>query len=715
MFSLVFQLLLPILRLALRDSARPLAWAVWLVGTLLISRPTSADHVELTEQSTSTAGLGGSLAAGAAGAELWVRAPRALRERGQLDQAGPVTVLNGLELRRSYSSPAAALAEQPGLAVLSTGSAGSPAHLMVRGATAEQVAIAIDDVPIGNGDGAPFDLSDLPLTAVERLEVYRGATPAWLGPQSVGGALRILLRKARGTHGELSATLGSFGTRQLDGGVGWQGDKGSALAGLRWLDSAGNFGYRQDPGTAFVASDDNDQTRANNDVRRLGGVLVADLKLDARWTAYLRWLGAGSERGIPGAALYPALHARYLQNRQLLALQAVRQSPADRGRLLLSLHASGAWTQTDDRQAELGLAWHSRQRITGAGAMAAWEGPIFERSFVAANGQLRLAGQMGGVDGQDLLRDEARPRSWRNSASLTAALPITFGNFVVTPAAGAEWVAQKLHDARQFPFAWAEVTSGQAPPWHAALSGQWRPDAAWTLHTSVRRAVRLANLQELFGDSAVIRGNARLQPESSVALDAGVNWHHSGGKDWELLVDTRGYVSWADDLIQLVGLGTRQAIYQNIGEARLAGAELQVDARLGRVRSSAGHTTMVNVDQSQRVAYHGNALPMWPRSRWSGRVAWQIPATSSLFNASLWTAGQWQSGYFLDAANLVAIPSRVLLSAGVRIDLPASTGLHIDARLDNVGGSAWFDLVGYPLPGRTAWLQVGWSGRQRTR
>lgn len=696
-----------LVRRALRGRHSAQCLAVATVVAVLTPRVTFAEHHDLADDPTKTA------QGSEPSAELWVRAPRALREKGQLDLAGPVTVLSGVDLRRTYTSPSAALAEQPGLAVMRTGGVGSPAHLMVRGSTAEQVAVAIDDVPLSNVDGAPFDLSDLPLSAVERLEVYRGATPAWFGPQSIGGALRILLRKAQGMSGEFSAALGSFGTRQLDGALGWQGERGSALLGLRWLGSTGDFGYRQDPGTAFLAKDDRYQTRTNNDLTRLGGTLAADVRISDRWTAYLRWLGAGSELGVPGAALYPALHARYQQNRQLLALQAVRQTAPDSGRLLLSLHTSGLWTLTDDRQGELGIAWHSRQRVAGAGGMVAWEGPVVRTGALAANGQVRLAAQAAGVDGQDLLRDELRPRSWRNSAALTAALPVRVGQVTITPAGGAEWVAQTLYDARQYPFAWSEVSSTQSTPWHAAFSAQWQPSNQWVVHSSARRAVRLANLQELFGDSAVIRGNARLQPESSVSVDAGLNWQLRGRNRWDLSVDTRGYATWAADLIQLVGLGARQAVYQNIGEARLLGAELQVDGRFGPLRGNLGHTTLVTVDRSRQVAYQGNALPLWPRSRWSGRVSWQLPSATKVFSAALWTAGQWQSGYFLDAANLVALPGRVLLSAGVRTELP-SLGLHVDARLDNAADVPWFDLVGYPLPGRTAWLQVGWAGRRET-
>jgi outer membrane receptor protein involved in Fe transport len=122
---------------------------------------------------------------------------------------------------------------------------------------------------------------------------------------------------------------------------------------------------------------------------------------------------------------------------------------------------------------------------------------------------------------------------------------------------------------------------------------------------------------------------------------------------------------------------------------------------------------LVTIDDSAQVAYRGKALPLWPRSRWNGRVAWQIPMAQDDLRASVWTAAQWQAGYYLDAANLVALPSRTLVSAGVRTDLPR-WGVHIDVRVDNAADVPWYDLVGYPLPGRTAWLQVGWSGREES-
>ena len=78
-----------------------------------------------------------------------------------------------------------------------------------------------------------------------------------------------------------------------------------------------------------------------------------------------------------------------------------------------------------------------------------------------------------------------------------------------------------------------------------------------------------------------------------------------------------------------------------------------------------------------------------------------------------WRAGLYgdadvTSGNYLDAANLVAVPSRLLLGAGAWVESPGASW-RVVASAQNLGDARIHDLAGFPLPGRSLFLTLQWS------
>ena len=66
------------------------------------------------------------------------------------------------------------LQEAAGTRVVGAGARGAPFCLRIRGSACDQVAVMLDDVPISSPDAGAFDLSLIPLEAIDGFEVYRG-------------------------------------------------------------------------------------------------------------------------------------------------------------------------------------------------------------------------------------------------------------------------------------------------------------------------------------------------------------------------------------------------------------------------------------------------------------------------------------------------------------------------------------------------------------
>ncbi len=636
-----------------------------------------------------------------------VHGKRPVGKAAELDGGQAVDVVRGKDLRERHAELAEALAQLPGVQVLRMGGIGSPALLSVRGSSGDQVAIMLGDAVLDLADGAPLDLADVPLLGIERVEVYRGLAPLQVGTQPLGGTVRLTLRQGAGNGAQATAALGSYGTHQAEVGVGHSFGSWDGFAGLRLLESAGNFAYRSSGGTAFVGSDDRQQNRINNDLHRLGGVLSAQGHWSDRAHWSLRWLGSGLEQGAPGAAVFPALHTRFAQNRQVLVGTATFDDLDARGsQLLLTTHAVGRWSEVTDTLGELGFPWHASQQMTGGGAAAQLRLPVVNDEAATLTGLGRLSGVATQVQGLDLIANQQRPASQRRAAQGSLGALGRLGDWQATASTGGELAQQTVADSRQYASSYSQSRDNNRAAWHAALALRWQPQPQWLVDVAARRGLRLPNLQEMFGNSAAVIGNPALQNEQATSLELGTLGKTRAGPIG-LTGEVRGHATWANNLIQLMGLGPHQAIYQNVGEARLVGGEASMSGDWRELRVDVRHTTLVSRDTSGRIGYDGKALPLRPRTRWGGTARWQ--ATDGNWRPSLWFSLDWQAGSFVDAANLVVVPARTVAAAGVRV-ATSNPSVFIDLRVDNLANSAIYDLIGYPLAGRTVWLQLGWRG-----
>ncbi|MCW5623506.1 MAG: TonB-dependent receptor [Burkholderiales bacterium] len=79
------------------------------------------------------------------------------------------------------------------------------------------VLVMVDGVRLNEPDLSGADLSTIPLDQIERIEVVRGGGAVRYGNGAVAGVINIITRGARpdGTHGEVSALTGSYGTTEL--------------------------------------------------------------------------------------------------------------------------------------------------------------------------------------------------------------------------------------------------------------------------------------------------------------------------------------------------------------------------------------------------------------------------------------------------------------------------------------------------------------------
>jgi iron complex outermembrane receptor protein len=220
-------------------AARPLAAAFLLAG--IVAAPAAAQTDPPSADSARTYGLAPVVVT----AER-VRAPLATT-------AAAVSVVTGEELRRApVRTLADALQRVPGLAFVDLDGLGLTPVPTVRGfyggGEAEYVVLLVDGKPLGalQTGVVPWEL--VPVDAVERIEVMRGATSSLFGDAALGGVVNVVTRGegVRGARwnvsgGELGSWRGAasvagprgsvFGSAQRTDGFRDHSGRTSAVAG----------------------------------------------------------------------------------------------------------------------------------------------------------------------------------------------------------------------------------------------------------------------------------------------------------------------------------------------------------------------------------------------------------------------------------------------------------------------------------------------------
>lgn len=130
----------------------------------------------------------------------------------------PTTVVTREEIDRWQSkSVADVMRRLPGVDIAQSGGLGQQSSLFIRGTESRHVLVLIDGVRLNQaGISGSSDLSQIPISLVQRIEYVRGARSAVYGSDAIGGVVNIITGRSKpGTT--LTAGVGSNGYQSYDG------------------------------------------------------------------------------------------------------------------------------------------------------------------------------------------------------------------------------------------------------------------------------------------------------------------------------------------------------------------------------------------------------------------------------------------------------------------------------------------------------------------
>lgn len=128
-------------------------------------------------------------------------------------QAYNVTAIDAKKLHNTTLDLSHALDRVSGVRVREQGGVGSQSELAINGFSGNQIKVFIDGIPMDNF-GSSFQLNNIPINLADRVEVYKGVVPIWLGGDALGGAVNIVTNNKPRTYFDASYSFGSFNTHK---------------------------------------------------------------------------------------------------------------------------------------------------------------------------------------------------------------------------------------------------------------------------------------------------------------------------------------------------------------------------------------------------------------------------------------------------------------------------------------------------------------------
>ncbi|WP_038909685.1 TonB-dependent vitamin B12 receptor BtuB [Dickeya oryzae] len=569
----------------------------------------------------------------------------------------PTTVVTRDDIDRWQSkSLTDVMRRLPGVDLYQSGGLGQLSGLFIRGASSSHVLVLIDGVRLNQaGVSGSSDISQIPISLVQKVEYIRGPRSAVYGSDAIGGVVNIITtREKKGTT--LSTGIGSNGYQSYDASTQQQ------LGANTLATFAGNYTYtRGFDVVANLPDSFGDPAQPDRDGFMSKTVYGnVEHQFSENVSGFVRGYGFDNRTAYDGTPwdmrqLYSRSWDTGLRyHRDIWASQLITSYSHSKD--YNYDHTGNPYNDSatlDDIQ-QYNVQWSNSVQVGkgNVGAGVDWQKQTTEpgTNFITNGYELRNTGIY--------------------TTALQAFGPVTLEG------------ALRSDDSSQF---------GQHTTWQS--SAAWEFVDGYRLLTSYGTGYKAPTIGQLYGSSI---GNSNLKPEESKQWEGGiegltgpVNWHVSA------------YRNDVSNLIQSIQTGPSQSTNINVGRARLQGVEATASFDAGFVSHKLSYDYLDPRDLDKN-----EILTRRARQQFKYDLDWQ-------FNDLDWTVTYHYLGERYDQ-NFNTTPAERVKLAGVSLwdiaaSYPVTSHLTVRARIANLFDKNYETVYGYRTAGREYYLTGSYS------
>jgi len=613
----------------------------------------------------------------------------------------PVDEISGFNqviTREKFEGKMTDLAEviekEAGIQIRKSGGLGSFSTVSIRGSTTEQVLIFIDGVLLNEASGGGVDLSNISLSDVEAIEIYRGTTPLQFGTSSIGGAINIRTRRTGKKKLIASATAGYGSFKTARGGFFLNSKPGNFdyLASADFLGSKGDFTYENKNGQMDSEENYETEKRKNNQFYQYNLLGKAGYNFTKDVRLYVSNEFFSKQQALPYWNNSDIVNTSLTTHRDI----AITKFIADR---LTSLNINSAtriqysWKKElyDDSafpNGSIGLGRQKSEYFTeNYGFNQLFELPL-PYNLITAVADVKY--EKFRVN--NLIDDETYRPSWRSTTSgaLEDNIMLFKERISLIPCIRYHYVKDKLQSG-----GFTEKSTEEKSYFTPKFGMLIKPFKWLRIKANWGKYVREPSFLELFGDRGFFNGNSDLRAEKGINKDIGIESDFNFNENpfiQRIKVELAYFQSDIEDLIVFIYDARGVGKAENLSDAEIKGIETSMSLSFLKWFSLSFNYTRQNAIGKSEMDYADNKkLPGRYEHSFTGRFEF-IQSFGKIY-----IENHRESGLYYDEAELLKSVPKNEYNAGMTLRLSRFT---FTLEVKNITNDDYEDFHGYPQPGR---------------
>lgn len=199
----------------------------------------------------------------------------------------------------------------PGLYIQNYGGFGGLKSLSIRGTSSSQSVMMIEGIRINSLQNGMIDLSTIPVSFLQTIEITRTGSSALYGANAIGGAINFRMCKKKQSTPSISIDRSSFDTYSANTSVGFQTNDIHTSIGLNGVSSRGNYPFLHNEFGSTT-----EKRRVNGDFQQFSSIISSTYSPSSNFNLSALVFGTYSERGVPGAVVQGSIEFKNARLRE---------------------------------------------------------------------------------------------------------------------------------------------------------------------------------------------------------------------------------------------------------------------------------------------------------------------------------------------------------------------------------------------------------------
>lgn len=545
------------------------------------------------------------------------------------EQPFAVTAVSAKDFYNSTSDAKEVLNRVPGVRVLEEGGLGSNLNFSLNGFSGDQVKFFLDGIPMDNF-GSSLGINNIPVNAIERIEVYKGVVPVWLGTDALGGAVNIITNQKENFL-DASYSVGSFNTHR----VSLNGAYTDLKSGLTFRGNI-NYNYSDNNYKVWVPIREGNNIVDSAEVERFHDrYRSAAVKLETGWVnkkfadnLLLGILAAGNDMEVQTGASMNTVYGGITRNSQsVIPTLKYRKDNLFMEGLNVSFYTAYNITKSEVIDTLRGVSYNWLGEATYSpgskdGELSRTFTSMHDNDFNSqfnmgyiVNPQHSLSFNFSLSHFYREIFDAEHPDKIENQFPKSLNKQVLglaykfdphkkwsttlFGKLFLLDAETSKQYDFGLETQRVGAFEAKKESVGYG------LATSYFLLPKLQLKASYEHAYRMPWASEIFGDGLFVQANPELGPEQSDNLNAGAAYSFKLNPEHQLNLEGNFVYREAKDLIyQVVKVSSPMTFYDNLSETRTLGMEGSLQYRWREIFRLGGNVTYQNITDQADFVYN---------------------------------------------------------------------------------------------------------------